>query len=136
MRNAKLGGVLAVGMAAVMAFPAISQQVPIEEAAIGAANVRLYLHPFLAPDEVATLRLVMTNEQALALFVPNSSGFAALAAAPAEGVIRDGSPVASAIALAEMPDAAAAAKAATAACDAARKTDAACVVVLEVSPIN
>lgn len=130
------------GLAGALGSPAQAEGVPVEEAVLGDAQVRLYVHPFLAADELATLRLVMTNEQALALFVPNASGFAALAAAPSEGVIRDGKPVASAIALADLPDAASAAKAATAACDQARRggdagasaADEACVVVLEVAP--
>lgn len=121
---------------AVLAGSAHAGEIAIEEAKLGASAVRLYVHPFLAADELATLRLVLTNEQALSLFVPNAKGFAALAAAPGEGVIREGKPVASAIALAELPDAAAAAKAATAACDAARKGGEACVVVLEVAPAN
>lgn len=126
------------GVALVLAFgsAALSEGVSVEEAALGTSNVRLYVHPFLTPDELATLRLVMTNEQALSLFVPNASGFSALAASPSEGVIRDGKPVASAIALAELPDAASAAKAAAAACDAARVSDDPCVVVLEISPAN
>lgn len=119
-----------------LARPGLAEGVPVEEAVLGAAQVRLYLHPFLTPDELVTLRLVLTNEQALALFVPNASGYAALAAAPGEGVIRDGQPIPSAIALAELPDAAAAAKAATAACDAARKGGEPCVVVLEVAPVQ
>lgn len=123
----------AMGLGAPMAM---AEQVPVEEAALGNATVRLYVHPFLTADELTTLRLVMTNEQALALFVPNAAGHAALAAAPEEGVIRDGKPVASAIALADLPDPAAAAKAASAACDQAKKTSSACVVVLEIAPDN
>ncbi len=131
VRTIKVTAVLAA-----LAGAAPAGEVAIEEAKLGASAVRLYVHPFLAADELATLRLVLTNEQALSLFVPNAKGFAALAAAPGEGVIREGKPVASAIALAELPDAAAAAKAATAACDAARKGGEACVVVLEVAPAN
>lgn len=132
---------LVKGLGAAIAFAVAgsavgAETVPVEEAVLGKSTVRLYVHPFLAADELATLRLVMTNEQALALFVPNAAGHAALAAAPKEGVIREGQPVASAIALADMPDPAAAAKAASAACDAARKSDQPCVVVLEIAPAN
>lgn len=129
---ALLAGLVSAGFG--VAQGAFAEAVPVEEAALGASTVRLYAHQFLQPDELATLRLVMTNEQALALFVPDASGFAALAASPGEGVIREGVPVASAVALAQMPDAAAAAKAATAACDAARTSEEACVVVLEIAP--
>lgn len=131
-----VGRGLAIGLicAAATGAVAVAQAIEVEEAVLGDATVRLYLHPFLTSDELTTLRLVMTNEQALALFVPNADGFAALAAAPAEGVIREGQPVASAIALAELPDAAAASKAATAACDQAKAGGEPCVVVLEVAP--
>lgn len=126
------GGAALLALMLGHAVPA--QEIPIEESTLGAFTVRLYVHPFLTPDELATLRLVMTNDQALALFVPGTSGFAALAASPSQGVIRDGKPVASAIALADLPDAAAAAKAATAACDGARAEGDPCVVVLEIAP--
>lgn len=129
-----IGLVMAAVFAGALGQAAVAEGVPVEEAVQGKAQVRLYLHPFLAADELATLRLVMTNEQALALFVPNATGFAALAAAPAEGVIREGKPVASAIALADLPDAASAAKAATAACDQAKAGGDPCVVVLEIAP--
>lgn len=121
-------------LALMLGHAAPAQQAAIEEATLGTFKVRLYAHSFLTPDELATLRLVMTNEQALSIFVPGTGGFAALAASPSQGVIRDGKPVASAIALADLPDAAAAAKAATAACDGARKGGDPCVVVLEIAP--
>lgn len=130
----QLRDMLFVGTVAVLgALPGLAQSVSVEEARLGASQVRLHLHPFLSPEEAAVLRQVMTNEQALALFVPNARGFAALAAAPGEGVFRDGKPVASAVAIADLPDAAAAALAAREACDKARRSGPACVVVLEVA---
>lgn len=128
-----------VALAGPLAAQQPAEAVPVEEAVLGASTIRLHLHPFLAPDEVALLRLVLTNEQALAIFVPQADGatggHAALAAAPAEGVVRAGQPVASAIALAGLPDAVAADEAARAACDAARDpAGAACVTVLSVAP--
>lgn len=121
-----------------MALPALtSAQTPaVEEATLGEASIRLHPHPFLTAEELATLRLVMTNEQALSLFVPNNAGHAALAVSPEDGFIRDGKPVASAIAIADLPDAAAAASAALAGCDGAKTGAAPCVVVLEVAPAN
>lgn len=108
--------------------------VPTEVTPLGGATVTLHMHDFLTPEELATLRLVASNEQALALFVPGKDGFAAMAASPEEGVIRDAKPVVSAVALAGLEDAAEAQTAALAACDAARKTQSPCVIVLEVSP--
>ncbi len=119
------------------ALPVLAQDVPVETAKLDKFDVTLHVHPFLSEEELATLRLVMTNKDALAVFVPGKPGtFAAMAMAPDEGFIRDGAPVASAMALADFADAATAATEAMAACDAARqsKSKASCVVVLEVGP--
>lgn len=135
MRKLVLGAALVV-----LAGAAVAEGNP-EEAVLNGARVTLHPVEFLTAEEQTTLRLVLTNAQALALFVPGAAegagakGHAALAMSPDEGFIRDGKPVASATALAELPDAAAAASAAIAACDAARASDAAaCVLVLEVAP--
>lgn len=125
---------LILTLALCVACPALAEVVP-EKATLGAAEVTLYPEPFLTADELATLRLVQTNEQALAVFVPGKPGtFAALAVSPEEGLIRDGKPVASAVALADFPDLAAAREAALAGCAAAKTGTADCVVVLEVAP--
>jgi hypothetical protein len=127
---------LAAGLG-LAALPVLAQDVPVETAKLGKSGVTLHVHPFLTDEELATLRLVMTNKDALAVFVPGKPGsYAALAMSPDEGFIRDGQPVASAMALADFPDAATAAAEAAAACDAARKakSKAPCVVVLEVGP--
>lgn len=108
--------------------------VPVETATLGKANVTLHVHPFLTDEELVALRLVLTNEDALALFFPGKGGHAALAVSPDDGFIRDGSLVKSAVALAEMADAIAAADGAMAACEAAKAGKAACVVVLNVAP--
>ena len=113
---------------------AMAQDVPVETAKLNGATVTLHVQPFLDATELATLRLVMTNAQALALFLPDNQGFAAIAVAPDEGFIRGGAPVASAVALGGLPDAQTAAAQALAQCDANRKGGAACVLVLEVAP--
>ncbi|NJM83676.1 MAG: hypothetical protein HC844_15510 [Tabrizicola sp.] len=89
----------------VLALPAGAETVVGEAARLGASSVTLYPYGFLTEEELTTLRLVMSNEQALALFVPERSGFAALAVSPDDGFIRNGAPVASASALGNMPDA-------------------------------
>lgn len=131
-------------------------EVPVETAELGENVVTLHLHPFLTEEELALLRLVATNEDALALFVPRQDGaaeqdgaveqgevsepgrHAAMAASPVEGVLRDGLPVPSAIAVGQLPDAETARTSATEQCNAARekqrKRDPECVVVLEVMP--
>jgi hypothetical protein len=125
----------AAAIVAVSASLAFAGDVPVERNVLNGAKVVLHVHPFLDATELATLRLVLTNPQALALFLPDNKGFAAIAVAPDEGFIRAGAPVASASALGGLPDAAAAATQATAACDAKRAASGqACVLVLEVGP--
>jgi hypothetical protein len=119
---------------AVMAVAAVAQTAPVETAVLGASAITLHLQPFLTEEEVTTLRFVMTNEQALELFVPRTGGFAALAMSPDDGFIREGAPVKSAVAVGDLPDAAAASASAMTACEAAKKGAAACVIVLEIAP--
>lgn len=111
-----------------------AQTVPVETGVNGGSAVSLHLHPFLTPEEVSTLRLVASNDQALSLFVTSRTGHAAMAMSPEEGFVRNGSPVPSAVALGDLPDAAAARTSALAECDKLRKASAPCVVVLEVAP--
>jgi hypothetical protein len=133
----KRAGILAAGLAALLCAPvAMAQSVSVESAVNSGSAVSLHLHPFLTTDELATLRLVATNEQALSLFVTSRAGHAAMALSPDEGFVRDGKPVPSAVALGDLPSPEAARTAALAACDKARKALAACVVVLEVAPPN
>ncbi|MFZ1471038.1 MAG: hypothetical protein WAT09_18980 [Paracoccaceae bacterium] len=127
-------GMIAAGLAALVAGQAFAAEVPVETATLDTAEITLHLHDFLQKDELATLRLVMSNADALALFVPKAGGYAALAVSPDDGFIRDGKPVESAVALAELPDAETAAANALKACDDLRKGSAPCVVVLSVAP--
>lgn len=108
--------------------------VATEVTTLGASQVTLHLHDFLGEDELTVLRLVAKDANALALFVPAGEGFAAMAASPDDGFIRDGAPVSSAVALSGLADAATAQTDALAACEAARKGAAACVLVLEIAP--
>ena len=119
-----------------LAFPALAQDVPVEKTEIGGSVVTLHVLPSLDEAELSTLRVVATNEQALALFVPDAAkGFSAIAISPSEGFLRDNSPVKSAAALAGLADAATAATDAIATCDAARdKASDPCVLVLEIAP--
>ena len=128
---------LVVGLGAVMAAavcsPALAE-VLTEVSRINGAKVTFYVHPFLDETELATLRLVATTEQALSLFVPSKTGFAAIALSPDDGFIKAGKPAASASAVAELPDAAQAATKALEMCNAARSGAADCVIVMEISP--
>ncbi len=116
-----------------LALPAVAE-VPTEVTSLSGSQVTLHLHPFLTEDELATLRLVATNEQALSLFVTSRKGNAALAISESDGFIRDGQPAKSAIALADFESPEAARDATISGCDAVRKGKSGCVVVLEVGP--
>lgn len=124
--------VIAAGLA--VAGVAQAQQVPVEVHTLGKQQVKVHQHAWLTAEEVATLKLVATNEQALALFVTRPGRHAAIAVAPAEGFIRNGQPVASAVAISDLPNAPAARVAALEGCEKAKSKGAACVVVLEVAP--
>lgn len=113
--------------------PAAAQSVEPEVTETPEATVRFYPHDFLTDEEVATLRLVASNPEARAIFIPTGKGFAALAVAPREGFVRKAQPVESATAVAGATDAAGAAADALAGCEARRKRRPECVIVLEVA---
>ncbi len=127
------GGMIGLGLG-LAAMAAAADVPPAETAEIGGAKVTVYAMSFLNDQEVAALRLVLTSKEALALFVPDGGGHAAMAVSPEDGFIRDGGLVASATAMAGMETAEAAAEAALKGCDGARKGTQPCVVVLEVAP--
>ena len=131
-----LAGPTFVGLTLVaIAFAApVAAQVQTESFTQGQTAITLHLHPFLTEEETTILRVVGESPDALALFIPAGSGFGALALAPEDGFIRDGLPVDSAAAVAELPDLAQARDAALAQCNSARSGGAACVVVLEIAP--
>jgi hypothetical protein len=133
LENPMRTALFAAGLA-LLVLPANAADVEVEKSINGESAVTLYVQPFLDATELAMLRLVATNKEALALFVPSAKGYAAMAAAPKEGFIKDGAPVPSAVALSDLPDAATASEAALKACNAARKTSVDCVILLEVGP--
>jgi hypothetical protein len=121
-------------LGAFLAAPALAQSVPTETARLGGQQITLHLHPFLTADETAMLRLVASNEQALAVFITNPGRHSAMALAPAEGFVRAGQPVASAFAISDLTTSQDARTGALEGCERARRTGPACVVVLEVEP--
>lgn len=98
------------------------------------AEVTLHLHDFLSAEDRALLEVVASTPEGLAVLLGDGGGHAAIALAPAEGMMRDGRPSASASAVGQLPDAAAARTRALDSCNAQRSGGAACVVVLEVAP--
>jgi hypothetical protein len=117
-----------------VAGAAVAQEVPVEVAVLKGQQVTIHIQPFLNEEELGMLRLVQTNKQALGLFVTSEGGYAAMAVAPDEGLVRDGGFPASVIAIGDLPDAAAAQAAALAGCEEKRQGGAECVIVLEVGP--
>lgn len=128
----------AIVAGATLASAVWAGEVPTEVSKLQGAKVTLHVYPFLKPDELKTLRLVATNAQALAVFVPgDKSHYSALALAPDDGFMKDGAPVDTAVALSDFADAATASAAAQKACDDKRgKKGKACVIVLEVGPAS
>lgn len=126
---------IGLGMA-MMAGAARAEDVPAEVSTLDGAQITLHVYPFLKDQELQTLRLVATNSQALAVFVPgDKSHYSALALAPADGFLKDGAPTETASAQSDLPDANTAAKAALDSCDAKRgKAGKPCVLVLEIGP--
>lgn len=124
---------LAAGVGAVQA---VAQAVPTEVTRFDRAEVTLHLHPFLTPTDKAMLQIIAGNEQALATFLGEAGGHAAMALAPAEGLMQGDVPAASATAVGQLPDAATARARALEECDAARRSGPDCEVVIEVMPIR
>ena len=124
----------AVFAATIWAAQATAQAVPTEVTRFADAEVTLYLHPFLTDNDRMLLEIMASNEQTLQAFLGEGGGHAAMALAPAEGLMQGDAPAASATAVGQLPDAETARSRALEECDAARSGGAACVVVIEVAP--
>lgn len=120
--------------AAAAVGPVQAQQVKTEAYVLDGMQITLHLHPFLSDEGLAMLRLVGRNRDALSLFVPEATRFAAMALAPQDGLVADGLLAESAVAVADLPSLAAARNAALEGCNAARKGGPRCVIALEISP--
>lgn len=126
--------VAALGAATAIAGAVQAQDVQTETYTLEGAQITLYLHPFLSDQGLAMLRLVGQNRDALSLFVPEGARYAAMALAPADGLVADGLLAESAVAVADMSDLPTAIASAREGCDAARSGGPACVIALEIKP--
>ena len=126
--------ILATLAASAFFSTAARAEVAAETATLGDYSITLHLHPFLTEEDLTILRLVQSSQEALELFVPQADGFAAMAASPDDGFIKDGAPVASVVALGGLPDAATAAANAIEGCQKAKTGAADCVLILEIAP--
>jgi hypothetical protein len=125
--------ITALVAATMLAAPARAE-VAKETATLGDYTVTMYVQPFLTEEDLGILRMVLTSQEALALFVPQANGFAAMAASPDDGFVKEGVPASSVVALAGLPDAATAAANAVDGCQKAKQGAADCVVILEIAP--
>ncbi len=121
---------VALGLAAAAARADLP---PIEMAEVAGAEVRIWTVMFLDGDEVQRLRGFLAGPEAFADWMP-LSGHGALAVAPEEGLWRAGARVGSAVAVGGMASDETASLAALAACNALRRTETACIVLLQVAP--
>jgi len=135
MRFQPVAPAAALLSAALLAPAALAQTaVPTETAQHSAATVTLHLHPFLQPGELAILRQLAGSEAAMQAFLSGRPGHAAIAAHPAQGFFRNGQPVASATAMADLPDPESARREASANCQRLSRQRSACVILLEATP--
>ncbi len=127
-----LRSVIPALMLASVVLPVQAQEA--ERYEVQGSEVTLILHGFLTEEETNFLRTIAQEPDALALFLPEEGQFGAFAVSPDEGLIRDGVPVGSAMAIGDLPDLAQARNAALEGCDAARASGAPCEIVLEIAP--
>lgn len=132
-----IGPIKAAILAALGFWAALSPaaaEVPRETANLGQFSVTLHVHPFLTEGDLGILRMIAASPDALALFMPDTAGYSAMAASPDDGFLQADQPAASVSALGGLPDAATAAQNAIDACQKASKSAASCVLLLEVAP--
>ena len=120
--------------ASLAALPALVAAQQTQTFTHDAAEVRLTLPDTLSEEDRSLLEIIAATPDVLATMLDTAAGHAAIALAPAEGMIRDGVPPESATALGGLPNADAARREALRMCEAARRDGPACVVVLEVAP--
>ena len=134
LRPALLSGLLAVLAGGLAAAPLAAQDSASRVFQHAQAQVTLHLHPGLSDEDRMLLEVLAGSPESLDLLLGQHGGHAAVALAPAEGMVRGGTPTDSASALGGLPDAATARAEALSMCNAARGAGPECVVVLEVAP--
>jgi hypothetical protein len=130
---------LGAGLAAFLSLTgmaAVAQDAP-EREITRADGVEITLHRFawLRPDDLATLEAIAQSAEARAMLLGPGGDFAALALAPADGLLSADGVTQTAQAVAQLPDAETARLRALELCDGARKGGRACVIVFEVAPL-
>jgi len=134
--GAALGaGLLAMGLPA--GIPGAQAQDAASEVT-RAEGVEITLHRFgwMKPDDLATLQAIAQSADARLMLLGPGGDFAALALAPADGLLAPDGVSATAQAVAQLPDAVAARTRALELCNGARRGGEPCAVVLEVAPLR
>ena len=131
MRQMAVSGLMVMMLGS---FGPAEAQVATEISTLKGHQITLHLHDLLTSEDLDILRFVAKTREGLAMFVPESGGFAAMAVSPSEGFTQGGQPVPSAAARSGLADAKMAAAQAITACQSASKDDTPCVVILEVAP--
>ena len=103
-----------------------------------ADGVEITLHRFdwLRADDLATLQAIAQSAEAREMLLGPGGDFAALALAPADGLLSPDGVAQTAQAVAQLPDAETARTRALELCNGARQGGAACAIVLEVAPLR
>jgi len=133
-QTAAMGAVILAALGFWAALSPANADVPREATNLGQFSVTLHVHPFLTEADLGILRMIAASPDALALFMPDTAGYSAMAASPDDGFLQSDQPAASVSALGGLPDAATAAQNAMAACQKASKSTKSCVLLLEVAP--
>lgn len=117
--------------------PLAAQEAPPRDVT-RADGVEMTLHRFdwLRPDDLATLTAIMQTAELRTMLLGPGGDYAALALAPADGLLAPEGVAATAQAVAQLPDAQTARARALELCDGARRGGRSCAVVLEVAPLR
>lgn len=119
------------------AHPAAAQDAPAREVTrAGGVEITLHRHDWLRVDDLATLAAIIESPEARTMLLGPGGDYAALALAPADGLLAPEGVAATAQAVAQLPDAQTARTRALELCDGARRGGRACAVVLEVAPLR
>ncbi len=136
MRTRLSAALLALPLAALPILPAAAQDAPSEVTRADGVEITLHRFGWLRGDDLAMLEAIARSAEARMMLLGPGGDFAALALAPAEGLLAGEGVSASAQAVAQLPDARTARDRALELCNGARRGGQPCVVVLEVAPLR
>jgi hypothetical protein len=123
------------GLMAVWARMASADVPPVETGEVGGSKVTFYALRFFSEDELTVLRRYLSSSATTLSQILPVGGWGAVAVAPEEGYLSAGGmQERSVVGVGGMASAESAATAALAGCNALRRTEMPCVVVLHIAP--